>query len=634
MIGWRIGAGVLLAVVALGRAADAPGATFCVADARCPEAGQLATLDEAALAAGTSPGLDTVFVGAGVRSGAAFEAGNPVELIGAGRAATTVVASGGANVALTVADRQSTVRGLGVQVPDAAAGVGLRLAGVADDIAAAPVASPAASATAVLLLDGAVVRNAALDAPALDGAFAADLAPGADARMEQVRTTGAGIRGRAGDLVVERSRLDVHAGVGVWAADAATVRLDSVLIRSLRGAAGAVRAHQPARGSETTTIRLRHATIIGAGEADRPALSATASGAGAASLVRVDDSIVRGFAVDRYARAEAGADAFVDVAFSNFDPASDQTNGAGRLSPFDGAGAMNRTYGSIRFVDSVGGDYRLSALSPVIDRGTPGTLLPGEPPLDLDGLARIVDGNGTAGATRDMGAFEYQRRPPGLTATAHPALAQVGTAMRFEAQTSDPDPGDEVTVRWAFDDGTTVDGPVADHTFATPGAHSATVTATDSAGAVTTRTVLVRTTPVPPVVAAEAPVPRDVVAPRFSLPDSSLRVARDGKIAVRVRCAAGEPEVCTGSVSISLRRTVRGRTTRVTLAAGSFTVAAGAQRTVRVRLRANGRAYLRRTGRLRVRLTADARDTAGNRRTVRRELTLRAAGNAKRGPAR
>lgn len=633
MIGWRIGAGVLLAAVALGRAADAPGATFCVADARCPDTGQLASLDEAALAAATSPGLDTVFVGPGVRAGAAFEAGNPVELIGAGRTTTTLIA-GGANAALTLGDRQSTVRALGVQVPDTTAGVGMRLAGVADDVAAMPVAGATATATAVLLLDGSVMRNSVLDAPALDGAFAADLAPGADARLEQVRATGAGIRGRAGSLVVERSRIDVLAGVGVWAADAADVLLDSVLIRSLRGAAGAVRAQQPARGLETTTVRVRHATIIGAGEADRPALSATASGAGAAALIRVDDSIVRGFAGDRYARAEAGADAFIDVAYSNFDPATDRTTGDGRLSAFDAPGAMNRTYGSIRFVDSVGGDYRLSALSPVIDRGTPGALLPGEPSLDLDGLARIVDGNGTAGPTRDMGAFEYQRRPPVLTATAQPALAQVGTPMRFEAQTSDPDPGDEVTVRWAFDDGTTADGPSADHTFGTPGAHSATVTATDSAGAVTTRTVLVRTTPVPPVVAAEVPVPRDLVAPRFSLLDSSLRVSRDGRVAVRVRCAAGEPEACRGTVSISLRRTARGRTTRVTLAAGSFTVPAGTQRTVRVRLRANGRTFLRRTGRLRVRLTADARDTAGNRRTVRRELTLYAAGNAKRPPSR
>ncbi|MGK2939255.1 MAG: PKD domain-containing protein, partial [Solirubrobacteraceae bacterium] len=522
----------------------------------------------------------------------------------------------------------------GVQVPDAPAGVGLRLAGVADDVAATAAAGATAPATAVLLLDGAVVRNATLDPPVLDGAFAADLAPGAEARLEQVRTTGAGVRGRAGRLVVERSRIDVNTGVGVLAAEGGNVRLDSALVRSLPGAAGGVRANQPARASETTTIRARHATIIGSGEADRPAISATASGDGAAALVRVDDSIVRGFAEDRYARADAGADAFVDVAYSNLDPATDRVAGDGRLSPFDGPGSMNRTYGSIRFVDAAAGDYRLRAVSPVIDRGTPGALLPDEPALDLDGLARIVDGNGTAGATRDMGAFEYQRRPPALTATAQPALARLGTPMHFEAQTSDPDPGDEVTVRWTFDDGTTIDGLAADHAFATSGAHTATVTATDLAGAAATRTVLVRTTPVPPLLAATAPAPADVVAPGFSLPDASLRLSRDGRVTIRVRCAAGEPEPCRGTLSVTLRRTAGGRTTRVTLASGTFAVPSGAGRMVRLRLRSTGRRLLRRTGRLRVRLTADARDTAGNRRTVRHELTLRAPGNAKREPSR
>lgn len=625
---------MLLAAVALGRAADAPGATFCVQDPSCPAASQLASLDEAALATGTSPGLDTVVVGPGVRAGAVFEAGNPVALVGAGRGVTTLTATGGANAALVVADRQSTVRALGVQVPDVASGVGLRLAGVADDIAAMPVAVAAAPATAVLLLDGAVVRNATLDPPVLDGALAADLASGAAARLEQVRATGAGVRARAGRLVVERSRIDVHTGVGVLAADAGDVRLDSVLVRSLPGAAGGLRAHQPARASETATIRARHATIIGSGEADRPALSATASGAGAAALVRVDDSIIRGFAGDRYARAEAGADAFVDVAYSNFDPATDRTTGDGRLSPFEGPAVMNRTYGSIRFVDAAAGDYRLRAVSPVIDRGTPGVLLAEESWLDLDGLARIVDGNGTAGATRDMGAFEYQRRPPVLTATAQPALAQVGIPVHFEAQTSDPDPGDEVTVRWTLDDGTTIDGLAADHAFATPGAHAATVTATDTAGAVTTRTVLVRTTPAPPVLAAEVAQPRDVVPPRFSLPARSLRASRDGRVALRIGCTAGEPEPCRGTLSITVRRTVRGRTTRITIAKGTFTVPVGAERTVRLRLRATGRRLLRRAGRLRIQITADARDTAGNRRTVRHDVSLRAAGNAKRGPSR
>ena len=630
MIGWRIATGLLVAFAVLGRSGDASAATFCVGDPRCPADTQLASLTEAALAAGGPAGRDTILIGPGVHEGARFEAGNAVELVGAGRDATLVVPGGGSNATVALADPQSTARGLTVRTPGTRGGIGVRLAGVADDIAVTPALGPAVAGTAVELLDGAAVRGSALDVAVADGALGADLVPGADARLEQVRISGAGVRARAGRLALTRSRIDAHTGAAVRASDAATLRLDTVLVRSLPGAAGGLHAHQPARATETTVIRARHLTLIGAGEADRPALSATASGAGAVALVRVDDSIIRGFAGDRHARAEGGADAFVDVAYSNFDPAGDRIVGAGRLSPF-GSGE-NRTYGSIRFVDAAGGDYRLRGISPVIDRGTPGTLLPDEPPLDLDGQSRIVDGNGAAGATRDMGAFEYQRRPPVLAAGAQPALATVGTPIRFEAQVSDPDPGDEIAVRWVMDDGTVVDGLAGDHVFTTPGAHFATVTATDSGGAVTTRTVLVRTIPVAPVAAAEVPVPPDVVAPRFSLLDRSLRVSKTRRVALRVRCAAGEPEACRGTISLRVRP--RGRRATQVVASSAFTVAPGTTRTVRPRLRAAGAKLLRRTGRLRVTVTIDARDQAGNRRVERRTLTLRAAVNAKRGPSR
>lgn len=625
---------MLLAAAVLARGADASAATFCVGDAGCPAGAVMATLDAAAAATGALPGRDTVLVGPGTWAGAAFEAGNPVELVGAGRTATTLTAPAGA-ATLTLADRQSTVRGLGILVADSAGAVGLRLAGVASDVAVGSPDGAAAPASGVVLLDGAAVRDATIGAPAAAGAWAADVVPGGDAQLDQVRTGGAGVRVRGGRLTVSRSRIDARTGPSVLAAEGGSVRLDSTLVRALPGAEGGLRAHQPASSAVEAAIRARHVTLIGPGQDGSPALSATASGAGAGALIRVDDSIVRGFAVDRHARAVAGADAFVDVAYSNFDPAHDEIVGAGRLSPF---GEDNRTYGAIRFVDSAGGDYRLRGVSPVIDRGTPGALLAGEPPLDLDGLTRIVDGNGVAGATRDMGAYEYQRRPPVLTAAAFPSLAQVGTPMRFEAQTSDPDPGDEVAVRWLFDDGTIVDGLAVDHAFASPGAHSALVTATDSGGASTTRTVLVRTTPpVAPVAAAQTATPPDVVAPRLALPDARLRLSRTGRVAIRVRCDAGEPEACRGTVSLTVRRTVKGSKTRtrwVAIAKASFVVPAGAQRTVRPRLRTLGRRLLRRTGRLRVRVTAVAQDTAGNRRVERRTITLRRTGNAKRGPSR
>jgi len=72
------------------------------------------------------------------------------------------------------------------------------------------------------------------------------------------------------------------------------------------------------------------------------------------------------------------------------------------------------------FADTASGDYSLASASPCIDTGD-NSLLPAdvadldgdfgtdEPlPLDLAGNPRVVDGDGDATATVDMGAYEYQ----------------------------------------------------------------------------------------------------------------------------------------------------------------------------------------------------------------------------------
>jgi serine protease len=68
-----------------------------------------------------------------------------------------------------------------------------------------------------------------------------------------------------------------------------------------------------------------------------------------------------------------------------------------------------------KFVDSFGGNLRLAAGSPCIDRGNNYVdyypTVPGFqslPDTDIDGNWRIVDGNSDGTATVDMGAFENQ----------------------------------------------------------------------------------------------------------------------------------------------------------------------------------------------------------------------------------
>jgi hypothetical protein len=55
------------------------------------------------------------------------------------------------------------------------------------------------------------------------------------------------------------------------------------------------------------------------------------------------------------------------------------------------------------FVDPATQDYRLSASSPCIDTGTSS----GAPAVDLDGVPRPLEGNGSGGAGFDIGAYEY-----------------------------------------------------------------------------------------------------------------------------------------------------------------------------------------------------------------------------------
>jgi hypothetical protein len=122
--------------------------------------------------------------------------------------------------------------------------------------------------------------------------------------------------------------------------------------------------------------------------------------------------------------------------------------------------------------------------SPLVDAGNPAAPGAGQP-TDIRGLPRAVNGR------RDVGAFEYGRRPPALSVTAEPAAAAPGETITFTATTSDLDAGDSVGVQWNFDDGGTAAGDSVTHDFTGSGTHVATATATDSAGLTTVRPVSV-----------------------------------------------------------------------------------------------------------------------------------------------
>lgn len=111
------------------------------------------------------------------------------------------------------------------------------------------------------------------------------------------------------------------------------------------------------------------------------------------------------------------------------------------------------------------------------------------------------------------------------------------------------------------------------------------------------------------------PPPRDRTAPKVGIAVASTRVSPRGDLAVRIRCPRTETR-CTVTVRIELA----GKT----VARGTRTLAGGATRTFTLRLTKVARLRLVARGRTRMTVVVGARDAAGNARTARVAVTLRA----------
>ncbi|MFL5885140.1 MAG: PKD domain-containing protein [Thermoleophilaceae bacterium] len=459
----------LCIAAALALPALAQADTYCVGPSLTGCTATADTVQHALDAANSTPAEDTVKIGPGTYTAATgtsfsypfFSAGGVVHIIGSG--SSTVLTTDGTTTHVLVVGSPpngSSVANLAVRVPSTQltgmTGI-LMSAGSVDNVSVT--SEPGLDAPVGITLDGSSLRHSSVDVSnAASGGTAVTNVGGITALLEDDVLKGA--TGLESHFLANAYRLDVTANHGI-SAFAETV-CESCLIRLSGSNARGARV-DPGGGG----IVLRLSTIVGEGPGSI-GVDADAGGTNHSMSVNVDGTIIRGPELSMH-RDEAGGIVNLFGDYNDYETVrDDSTSSNGVLDP-----GAHSTTADPKFVDPASGDYRLRGDSPAID--ATGIAATPDENTDLAGNPRKV------GPTWDMGAFEYLRRAPsGVTASATSPVF-VGQASMFSASGSDPD-GDPLTYTWAFDDGGTTSGASVQHAFATPGVHTATVTAHDPTG--------------------------------------------------------------------------------------------------------------------------------------------------------
>jgi phage baseplate assembly protein gpV len=468
---WCVAAGLLILVLAC--ASPAGANEFCVAPATGCAGGQQASLQASLDAALAAPGPDTVRLPAGDVAGpGAYDTANPdntVDVVGAGRDATVITSRADGYI------------------------FDVRRAGVVSDLTIREVA-PTPAGQFGSFIHGTVerVHFATVDGgPAVDGTARHVLATGTSYLMihgtiEDSELQGAELATGTGDTIVRRVRSE--GPTPVFGQNRSLVISSSLFIATTPDSDVASFLPSPVPASQATVV-LSNVTLIGGGGActglgvagdnfyTRPGDDQSVENATLAN------SIVRGCPTSVSREGGSGNHtANLTILDSDLDlsPAAVASRGDGTLTAGPGEGNV---LADPLFLGLPGFPQLLRFDSPAIDRGLTNPVSAEESATDLAGNPRIVDGDGNGVATRDLGAFEYQRRPPAVTASAGSANAAIGQTVTFSGSATEADPGESVTgYLWRFDDGATSAGSIATHAFSTPGAHAATLTAVDSAG--------------------------------------------------------------------------------------------------------------------------------------------------------
>jgi hypothetical protein len=377
----------------------APGAfaaDICVNSPQCG-GNSLTSLQAALNTAQLTHVGDRIFVGPGTyfaTDGFTYASPNPLELIGAGRDATKLVSTSQFSKTLTVSNTK--VRDLTLQAPQGGVmrGTGLELnASIGENL------NITAETGAQLINQGQLKGS------------------NVKAVLSAVETFGGGsisnstLESASGPAVINfNNNIDISnsslTGLG-GLQSSGDGHVHDTLIR-LKGDGNLRSGIAAAAHTGNSSMTATNVTVVGDGRAGEFTAAAVARDTLVARVV-LENVIAVGTPKRFYREASNNGTATIVARHSDLPATADEDAG--------GAGAIEISQDTISinpgFVDPAG-DFHLAPTSPLIDRGTP-TPADGLGATDLDGSARVADGDGDGSAAPDMGAFE--RPAPGSRPT-------------------------------------------------------------------------------------------------------------------------------------------------------------------------------------------------------------------------
>jgi hypothetical protein len=438
----RVRVSAIAAVVATILMLPTPAAAtdYCVAPNTTCGGTNVANFQTAlANAAGVS-NADRIFLGATTytaptTAGYSYSApGSPVEIIGAGIGQTTLTAPSTASGVLYLdGGSSSSIHGLSIHVPTnfAVSSGGLTTFSLAHDLVVDASATQSNSFWGIginnagSVTDTTVMLPTSPSGPVISGVLIMGSSTDPVPLTRDNITARTAVNMNAGLAGTTLDRLELSGQTGVSVAGR-TVNVHSTLIHLTENqGTGLFAIDQP---SSNAVLNADGVTVIDEGVTSTQGASADSINSSPRSAtLNLTNSVLRGVdsSLNRFASSTGTAN--IAATYSDYDPSITAATGPGTTTPPPGM----LDPGANLNVDPLflgGADFHLMPSSPLVDRGDPATT----GALDLDGNARVTDGNGDGVARVDIGAYEVAGVPAPPATPAPDKTASDVQNLRFQ----------------------------------------------------------------------------------------------------------------------------------------------------------------------------------------------------------